>query len=292
MSGFFKYLKAAFLYHWNLLMLGSTGAFGIISGYPDVVLPLAAAAEMVYLALLSSNPRFQKIVDAKEIMRHKTGRDEVSSKTVTRILNELNPADRKRFGHLQGLCQKLGSVADVVNGQVNTGTQGITDMQIGNINRLLWIYLKLLYSKKSLENYFATIDEKEIKEKMNGIQERLNSLGNEAEDTPTEVKYRRSLADTYNTHEMRLKNYSDAKGNYDFIQLELERLYSKIAGIAETGISRQDPQYVSNEIDIVSSSVMQTEKTMNDLGYLTGVTLQDEEPPSFLRKDRDVLTND
>ena len=40
---FSKYLKAAFLNHWNLLAFLGSAAFALISGRPDVLLPMVLA---------------------------------------------------------------------------------------------------------------------------------------------------------------------------------------------------------------------------------------------------------
>ena len=60
-----KYLKTAFLNHWNLLAVFTGVAIGLLSA-PDVVLPLVAAADIVYVVLLGSHPKFQQYVDAQE----------------------------------------------------------------------------------------------------------------------------------------------------------------------------------------------------------------------------------
>jgi hypothetical protein len=70
-DGFLKYIKKAFVQHWNLLALGVGTAAGLISGEPGVALPLVMAAEIIYLAGLSSNRKFQAAVDA-EAYREKT----------------------------------------------------------------------------------------------------------------------------------------------------------------------------------------------------------------------------
>ena len=62
---FGKYLKTAFLYHWNLLgFLGGMG-FALVSGHPDVFCPLVLAAEVAYLGLLGTHPKFRSYVEAQ-----------------------------------------------------------------------------------------------------------------------------------------------------------------------------------------------------------------------------------
>src|SRR5215510_9057577 len=64
-AGLLRYLKEAFLFRWNLLILGGASCAALLSGHVDVVLPLVAAAEVIYLGGLSTLPRFQAAIDAK-----------------------------------------------------------------------------------------------------------------------------------------------------------------------------------------------------------------------------------
>src|SRR4051794_7524233 len=64
-AGLLRYLKEAFAFRWNLLVLGGASAAALLSGYFDTLMPLVAAAELTYLAGLSTLPRFQAAIDAK-----------------------------------------------------------------------------------------------------------------------------------------------------------------------------------------------------------------------------------
>jgi hypothetical protein len=144
------------------------------------------------------------------------------------------------------------------------------------------MYLKLLYSKNALESYFKAINVNEIKARIKRAEERLDAMGPEDNDSEVEAKRRESLLDTLKTSRKRLKNYRISTDNYDFIGLELERLYSKITSLAEMGINQQDPNLITNEISVVSSSIEKAERTMDELDIITGFSFQDEEPPDLL----------
>lgn len=282
-GGFIRYVKKAFQQHWNLLGLAAGAAFGFISGRPDVVLPLVAACEVMYLAGLASRPRFQAAVDAEEhkVIKHESGSKSAEKALV--ILQSLNKQDQLKFQKIRGLCGQLQRISNSVKGQPHSGDGYINDLHSGSINRLLWIYLKLLYSKNALEQFFATIDQNEIQNSLDRAASRLGALGPEKEDEkPNLAKRRRSLSDTLETCQARLANYQLAVDNHEFIELELERLYSKIAGLGEMGVNRQDPEYIVTEVDSVSASVEQTEKAMSELQFLTGLSTQDETPPDLL----------
>ncbi len=64
--GLGKYIKKAFLFHWNLLAFAGGMGFAFLSGHPDVFAPVVLAAETAYLGFLGTHPRFQRHVDAQE----------------------------------------------------------------------------------------------------------------------------------------------------------------------------------------------------------------------------------
>jgi hypothetical protein len=269
-------------YHWNLLYIGAAAAVGIISGRADIVCPLAAAVEVLYLAVLASNRRFQAVVEA----RRRQGSQPIDeaapdAENVRQLIQTLSSEDRARFESLRRRIQALRPIPESL--KESSGPAAVNERQMENINRLLWIYLKLLNTKTGMEIFFRTTDEKEIGNSLRSVQERLHALGPEHEDDDQEVKHRHSLQDMRQTLESRLKNYRKARENYDFLQLELERLNAKIAGIIEMGVHRQDGALISTEIDIVAASVLQTEKTMQELASITGFALAEEKPPPLLR---------
>ena len=65
--------------------------------------------------------------------------------------------------------------------------------------------------------------------------------------------------------------------------MEIDRLENKIRSLSEMAVNRQEPEYISSEVDHVASSMIDTEKTMNELQFATGLTPIDNEPPELLR---------
>jgi hypothetical protein len=281
----FKYIKKAFLFHWNLLCVSTGLAISFISKRPDVLLPAFTALEVLYLAILSSHPRFQEAVNAEE--HKKNLKHSLSSKQkLNQILSELNKEDLNKYERLKNLCLELHRIADRVKGHTEEELEVISGVQVNSINRLLWMYLKLLYSKNALESYFKTINMKEIKEHIELTKKRLEGIGSKSKNVGTEAIRRVSLMDTLEISQKRLENYRICMEKYDFIELELERVNTKITSLAEIGINRQDPTLIASEINVVSSSIEKTEKAMDELDFITGLSLQDEEPPDLLAEDK------
>jgi len=289
-QGFMRYVRKAFLVHWNLLAVGAGALFGIISGRPDVFLPIFAAGEIAYLAVLSTNARFQKVVDAEEFQRKQQSVGQDISQQARQILLSLKIEDRRQFENLKALCLELRRISRGVKVGEDVESAPVDDMQSNAINKLLWIYLKLLYSKTALERFFSTIDEKEIQDDIARTKKRLEEMPTEEQDTPTDAKRRASLKDTLTTGEQRIENYKRASDNYDLIKLELDRLYSKISGLGEMSINRQDPNFITVEVDSVTASVQQTEKAMGELQFITGLTTQSDSTPPLLEGEQIIPT--
>ncbi|MCU0660970.1 MAG: hypothetical protein MUC50_01435 [Myxococcota bacterium] len=279
-GGFFSYIKKAFIVPWNLLAFGAVSVAGIISGYPEVVLPAAAALEILYLSGLASHPRFQAAIDAAQHKEHSAVTAEATQKKMAEMVLALARPDREQFEKLRRQARELRDIAARVR-SAETGS-AISDVHSSGVNRLLWILLKLLYSKGAIEKFFKTIDLSQIKADIAKVELRLAELRSDSGDGTTLARRRTSLEDQRKTLELRLENYSRAKGNYELVQDEIDRLSTKIATLAEMGVSRQDPNFISSEVDSVTASVESSEKAMQELEFLTGLSSTDDVPPQLM----------
>jgi hypothetical protein len=93
--------------------------------------------------------------------------------------------------------------------------------------------------------------------------------------------------------ELRLDNFGRARKNAEFVSIELDRIEGKIQALAEMAVNRQDPDFLSSQVDSAAESMRQTEKAVSELQHLTGLGEQLEEPPAILETDlREVLRNE
>ena len=122
----FKYIKKAFFFHWNLLAVCTGIVGGIISGRPDVAIPALAALEVIYLASLSSHPRFQDAVDAWE--HEKNLIRSLPDQKLQNILSALSKEDKLRYERLKNLCLELRCIADRVKGNLEEELEIISDV--------------------------------------------------------------------------------------------------------------------------------------------------------------------
>ncbi len=282
--GLKKYLTAAFLNQWNLLaFLGGCG-FALISGSPDIVGSLVLASEITYLTALATHPKFQKSVEAREAKeRRQDGTDAVQA-TVRRITSELPKRLVQRFEDLRSRCAELRQISIRMREPEQTGDPPpLDEVQLASLDRLLWMYLRLLYTQFALSQFLQKTSEADLKANIEQLQERLKSLPNNPADE-RQSRIHKVVEDNLQTSRSRLENYRKAQENYELMGLEIDRLENTIHSLSELAVNRQEPNFISGQIDQVAASMVQTEKTMGELQFVTGLHSGDDAVPSILRE--------
>jgi hypothetical protein len=283
------YLKEAFFFRWNLLFFVGGVAAAAMTPLVGVVMPLVAAGELAYLTGLISIPRFRAAIDAKvhAAAQGATGTTAPGTPPVslTAMLKGL-PADaRARFERLHTRCAQMRSIAAGVRGAAGDQAGSAEEIRTPGLDRLLWLFLRLLMSKAALDRFLQAINEQEISEQLAGLRKNLATAQSGADE-----RIVKSLQDSIASGELRLDNHGRARKNAEFVSIELDRLEGKIQALAEMAVNRQDPDFLSDQVDSAAESMRQTEKAVSELQHLTGLADQLEEPPAIMATDlRQVL---
>ena len=288
MSSVGKYLSAAFLNRWNILaFLGGLG-FALISGAPDVAIPLVLAAEMGYVSLLGTHPKFRSYVDAQEAKASRGESSHNVDETLRAMLRALPRPSLKRFENLKNRCLELRQIAlDLKHPGRQGGPNELDDLQLSGLDRLLWIYLKLLFTEHSLNRFFETTQEEQIRTDIAWAEKRIEETKNT--QSTNRDKVLASLQDNLQACQDRLKNYQKARDNLELVQLELDRLENKIRSLSELAVNRQEPDFISGQVNSVASSMLETEKTINDLQFVSGLHTEGDEVPELVRRETAVV---
>ena len=285
--GLGKYIKKAFLNQWNLLAFVGSMGFALLSGHPDVFIPLVLAGETTYLGVLGTHPKYQRYVDVQEHKASRVQGSQAVAEAFQRLLKSLPARQLHRFEGLRDRCLSLRQIAQQMRASEDLGANSVPepleDLQLSGLDRLLWIYLRLLYTQTMLERFFDRTNESQIKAEIKRLEERIARMpAEEAAGTSQRQTIRKALVDNLVTCRGRLENLQKAKDNFELVEAEIERLENKISSITEMAINRQDPQFVTGQVDQVASSLVQTEQTMNDLQFATGIEYLDDAAPSII----------
>jgi phage terminase Nu1 subunit (DNA packaging protein) len=282
-AGLGRYFKEAFFFRWNVLLFLGGVAAAILSPWPDALLPLVAAGELTYLLGLTSIPRFRSAIDAKA---HHEARGGMSSqaapppiqRSVAEIVVSLPLEARRRFELLHKRCQEMRAIAHGVRGRAGAGGNAPgEEIRTPALDRLLWVFLRLLLSQDALQRFLKTTSEAEISARLEGLRK-----SHEAAQSGGDERIIRSLQDSVAVTELRLDNYRKAKKNAEFVAIELDRIEGKIQALTEMAVNRQDPDFLSSQVDSVAESMRQTEKAISELQHITGLSEELEEPPPIL----------
>jgi hypothetical protein len=271
------------LYHWNLLAFGGGLAFALMSGLPDVFGPLILAAEVAYLGLLGAHPKFQRYVDAHG---SETARDQQAlstDKALQQILAALPSPSVQRFEALRSRCLELRQIALGLKDPTRAeSSMPLEELQAVGLDRLLWTFLRLLFTQHMLERFLQRTNEAQIKRTTENLEQSLKRLNEGPEGQ--KQKIRKATEDNLQTCRDRLANLQKAHENSELVQLEIDRLENRICSLSELAINRQEPDFIVQQVDEVASSMVQTERTMNELQFATGLAV-DEAVPQIVQRE-------
>ena len=265
--GFFSYIQEAF----NARPFGmfvapnwaGLAAFGLLVTVNPGFWVLGAGLELGYLAMLVTNRRFQRWVDAK------SGADSQESwqEKLRPLLLGLSDGDRRRYENLAARCRSIldqqGQVA-----AVSTEAQG------AGLSRLLWMYLRLLLARQSIEHVIHSAESEPLEGRLKDLESQL------AKETISE-DLRRSLTSQADILRQRLAQQQEAKGKLTFIQAELVRIQEQVELIREQAALSTDPEGLSQRIDQIAATLGGTAQWIREQQQVYGAMedLLAEPPP-------------
>ena len=282
----FRYIRKAFANHWNLLGLVGGIGFSLLSGSPEIGLPLVAAAEVAWLGFVGTHPRFQQYVDVTENEVARSQDAAATDERMRKMFASLPRGLQNRFTELLKQCNELRSISQgyhAANSETEEGT--VAELRMNGLDKLLWLYLKLLYAEYSLNRFFETTGAEQTQRDLKQVEERLKH----EQDRPAGTQRDRILAtlqDNLQTCQQRLANFGQARDSYELVRAEQQRLETRIRSLAEMSISQGDPGTISSQVDTVAGSVTETEKTLEDLKFVTGMSSYDESVPEILPRQK------
>lgn len=279
-----KYLKNAFTNPWNLLAFVGAMGFAVLSGAPAVFIPLVLAGEIGYVSLLGGNTKFQKYVEARDAKATRALESESAADRRNRIISALPEHLAERFEALRSRCLEIRRIAmNLKSPDAAISEDALDELQLEGLDRLLWIYLRLLHAYQSIERFLATTHERTI---LNDIERLEARLASQSQTNPKHQKIIETLEDNLRTCRDRLANRKKAQNSYELMELEIDRLENKIQTLSEMAINRQEHDYIVSQVDLVASSMLETEQAMNEITFATGFSASDDESvPALLRSE-------
>ncbi len=277
--GFSDYLSEAFNAGLDIKGMGEIpinkmfilGSFILGFGNPGFWF-LGMALEFVYLWYLSTNPRFQKYVEGKQLLEIK----QAASSKISQMVNSLAPELRTRLNNLNANMKEINKLmdwnAESASGFLNTEKQR-------TLNQLPTLFLKLLKTKHLIHTSLSRV-------KSDQIHNEIRRLEKELKKENVSAALEKSLKGNIEIQQKRLDNLSRAKENEMLVEMELQRIESQLELVREEIALDSSPEGLSSNIDKINSTLGETEVWLSShsdfLRKLSGPDLEiDVDPQAF-----------
>jgi hypothetical protein len=280
---FFQYLRAAF----NARPIGmfippnwvGLALFGLLGATQNQGwLAIGAGAELAYLTLLATHPRFQRFV-AGTLSLDASGD---AQRRADQLTASLSDADKRRYSTLRQRC--LSILDQQFRGEA--GAPGYA-AQSDSLGRLTWMYLRLLATRQAIVRVMrepARPGEPPplpASQATQRLEARRAELRQRLADPTLNADLRHSLTGQVELLEQRLARRGEADQKLAFLDAELARIEEQVELIREQAVLSSDPEHFSQRIDEISATLGATGQWISDQQQTLGAMddLISEPPP-------------
>jgi hypothetical protein len=248
---YWDYVKAAFWQPVRVRVLGAMplssmllASFGLLGLFNAGFWLLGLAALVAFVGGRSASARFQKLVAAQWSAARASSTDDRLQSAYER----LQPHSQARYRELVVLCREILGLGGA---QSEAST---SDFRAGNLNQMLWLFLRLLASREAITDTLARVDPAAVQAEVDALSARLAGAGD------PEGALARSLKATLEIQNRRLANLETAKTNLAVAEAELERIEQQVRLVREESAVSRSPEALSARLDSVSTTLSETSR--------------------------------
>ena len=247
-----NFVKEAFKLQYNWIALAGACLFGVLSGSLLPII-LAGGAELMYLAVVSQNPRFQRLVRSWKLGEALQERQVQFAE----LINSLVPEAKARYLKLAQVCgsvranfAQLSSTSKMFLQQVDTRLDG-----------LLHAYARLLLASSQQQQYLKGTDPNEIKREIASLQRDMNS------DPPKVQDINKKRIEILNK---RVEKYQKICENQEVVNAQCSAVEDVLHLVRDQSVTMRDPQQVTDQLDNLVRDIEQTEQTVQQVEAIFG----------------------
>lgn len=260
------------MWRWHLLGLGAGVAVAVLSGAPLVLMPFLAAAELGYLGFLGLNPRFQNVLKGQANMPPPIPTS--PKQRFQQLMAFLSRSDANRFETLRRRCADLLNLRRSM--AIKEGTPSVDDLRGESLDRMLWLFLKLLHHRSGLERFLGATRREDIEAELHAAEEQLATA--QARDKAANLPESRlvtSVRERIVTIRERLENHRQAAESLELAAAEIDKTEQQITHLCEVGMAMSDTAGLSTQIDTISQSLQSSERIFAETSFSQ---IYDDEP--------------
>jgi hypothetical protein len=250
----------------NWIGLGVFGLLGLLN--PGFWI-IGLGCEFAYLGWLSSNSRFQNLVDGDRMMDAQRN----WQSRLYELIKQLPPDDQQRYRALEARCHEI--LQHQSRGTVLS--TGLEEQGTG-LGRLVWIYLRLLLTRESIKKM---IREASRSPEEAQLERRIESAQKQLQEPSISEELRKSLTAQIEILQQRQEKKREAVEKLAFLDAELTRIREQVELLREQAVLSTDPETVSQRIDQVTTTLGGTNQWIRDQQKIYGAMedLLDNPPP-------------
>jgi hypothetical protein len=254
-----NFVREAFNLQYNWISLAGAGIFAVMSGSLLPIL-LAAGVELMYLAIVPQNWRFQRLVRSWKLAE----KLEQNQQQFAELLSALPSEAKTRYMQLAQVCASVRRNFS----QLSSTSQLFLQQMDARLDGLLRGYARLLLTSSQQQQYLKTTDQNDIKREVAALQRSMNS------DSPKVQDINKKRIEILNK---RLEKYQKISENQDVVQAQCAAVEDVLHLVRDQSVTMRDPQQVSEQLENLVKDVEQTEQTVQQVEAVLGSMSSDLE---------------
>ena len=250
-----NFVKEAFNIQYNWIALGGAAAFALVTG-TAIPIALAGGLELMYLAVVSQHPRFQRLVRSWKFAEQQKQNEQ----KLGDMLRSLPPDMQGRYVKLAEVCRSIrGNFS-----QLSSTSQIFVQQMDQRLEGLLHGYARLLSAAFQQRQYVKTTDPDEIKKEIAALQQHLTTDPLRVQDIN---KKRVEILSK------RLEKYQKINENRQVVDAQCSAVEDVLQLVRDQSVTMRDPQQVSDQLANLVHDVEQTEQTVQQVeSIFSGLT--------------------
>lgn len=235
-----------------------------------------AALELAYLRWVGMEPRFRNYLRA---MKHVAVVPAAAVPQFQQMMAFLHPTDAHRFNELRRRCSELLKLRQ----RMRHDAGAPDDFQVDSLDRMLWLFLRLLHQRAGLEKFMSITRREELEADLAEAHRQLaaSSARDAVADQP-DSRLTSSIRERIATLGERIDSHKAATDGLELVAAEIDKTEQQLTQLCEVGMGAPDIAALSVQIDGISASLQLSEKIFSETPF--GSVYDAEPAPPLLTR--------
>jgi hypothetical protein len=242
-----SYVKEAAKLQYNWIALAGIAGFAVISG-SALPLLLGAGIELMYLAVVPQNARFQRLVRSWKYADEKRRHD----LQLDAMFQEIPTEMRLRYADLDQICTAIRENYSRLSSTSQIFAQQMED----RLHGLMQAYVRLLHAAWQHREYLRTTDLRTVERELAQLQKEQES------DTPKVQEINKKRIEILTK---RVEKFKKIRENCEVIDAQCAAVEDVLGLIRDQSVTMRDPQQMNDHLESLVHDVEQTEETVREV---------------------------